>query len=130
MSGMAEVLKAHRIDTYQNETHDETRWICTNDACDFETDNWSGNLAEDRIADHHDEVLTAAGFGPMQETADRVGKRYAELHQMLRDELQAVALEEAASVWPRHQATHMGKGTVKQISVWLRERATKIREGL
>lgn len=33
-------------------------------------------------------------------------------------------LEDAASDWPKHQWANMGKGTVQQIAVWLRERKT------
>jgi hypothetical protein len=61
---MAEVLLAHRIDTYQNEMYDETRWICTNEGCVFETDNWHGR-ADEAIAEHHAEALSTAGFGPV-----------------------------------------------------------------
>ena len=41
--------------------------------------------------------------------------------------LMAQALEEAAAEWPNHQAAHMGKGTVQQISVWLSVRAAIMR---
>ena len=43
-------------------------------------------------------------------------------------EVIATALEAAAIDWTAHQRANMGRGTVQQISVWLRERAASIRE--
>jgi hypothetical protein len=43
------------------------------------------------------------------------------------NEAVAEALELAATDWTAHQREHMGKGTVQQISVWLRKRAESTR---
>ena len=54
------------------------------------------------MSDYNEHLISMAGgdgdvvADMARETANRVGKRYARLHQMLRDELQAQAWDEGA----------------------------------
>jgi hypothetical protein len=77
-----------------------------------------------------------------REVANRIGKRYAHLYQLLRDELQAVALEDAAS-WldSAEQAQNIAfdgpsdlgalsakyEAAIEDPAEWLRTRAAAIR---
>jgi hypothetical protein len=62
--------------------------------------------AEAAFATHQQDILTAAGFGLVadakREASERVGKRYAELHQLIRDELRAQAWDEGYATGNAH----------------------------
>lgn len=89
VSDMAEVLAEHGLDMALY-LITETEYVCI-----------CGKRSSDHYA-HQAAALSAAGFGPVQEVAERVGKRYAKHHQMLRDELQAQAWDEGYTTGNSH----------------------------
>ena len=93
MSDMAGVILAHSSWSYELDYDG----MGTNGIwCDMcgEGEDFPGDPEDGWMAKHQAAMLAAAGFGLVREVTDRVGKRYAALHQKLRDELRAQAWEE------------------------------------